>query len=56
MEPKLQPFMIEYLIVGATGIGYAVVGVLQWLKGATGNGMMWVGYAFAQIGLFINLK
>lgn len=56
MNLNLKPLMIEYVIVGATGIGYAVVGVLQWLKGATGNGLMWVGYAVAQIGLFINLK
>ena len=48
--------MIEQLIVGATGIGYAIVGVLQWSKGETSNGMIWCGYAFAQIGLFINLK
>ena len=48
--------MIEHLIVAATGIGYAVVGVLQWSKGATGNVLMWVGYAVAQVGLWINLK
>jgi len=48
--------MIEQLIVGATGIGYAIVGVLQWSKGETSNGMIWVGYAFAQVGLFMNLK
>ena len=48
--------MIEMLIVGATGVGYAIVGVLQWTKGETSNGMIWTGYAFAQIGLFLNLK
>ena len=48
--------MIEHIIVGATGIGYAIVGVLQWLKGEAANGMIWVGYAFAQVGLFLNLK
>jgi hypothetical protein len=47
---------IDHLIVGATGVGYAIVGFMQWGKGATGNGLMWLGYAFAQIGLWINLK
>ena len=48
--------MIEMIIVGTIGIGYAVVGTLQWLKGDIGAGIMWIGYSFAQIGLFINLK
>lgn len=48
--------MIEQLIVGATGLGYLTVGILQWYKGALGNGMMWIGYAFAQVGLYLNLK
>jgi hypothetical protein len=48
--------MIEMIIVGATGIGYAIVGTLQALKGQHANGMIWWGYAVAQIGLFINLK
>ena len=48
--------MIEMIIVGTIGIGYSVVGVLQWLKGDMGAGILWLGYSFAQIGLFINLK
>ncbi len=48
--------MIEMIIVGTIGVGYAVVGTLQWLKGDMGAGIMWIGYAFAQIGLFLNLK
>ena len=48
--------MIEHLIVAATGIGYAIVGALQMTKGATGNAVMWIGYALAQVGLWINLK
>lgn len=47
---------IEQLIVGATGLGYLVVGVLQWTKGEISNGMIWTGYAFAQVGLWMNLK
>lgn len=46
----------EQLIVGATGVGYLIVGVLQWSKGEISNGMIWTGYAFAQIGLWLNLK
>jgi hypothetical protein len=48
--------MIEQLIVGTIGFGYAIVGTMQWLKGDMGAGIMWVGYAFAQVGLFLNLK
>lgn len=47
---------VEHYIVGATGIGYAIVGVLQWLKGDLSNGMIWTGYAFAQVGLWMNIK
>ena len=47
---------IEQVIVAATGAGYLVVGVLQWSKGELSNGMIWIGYAFAQVGLWINLK
>jgi len=47
---------VEHLIVGATGVGYLVVGVLQWSKGEISNGMIWTGYAFAQVGLWLNIK
>jgi len=50
------PMNIEQVIVAATGIGYLVVGVLQWSKGEMSNGMIWTGYAFAQIGLWLNIK
>lgn len=48
--------MIEMLIVGSTGIGYAIVGTLQGLKGEYSNMAIWLGYAVAQVGLFWNLK
>ena len=48
--------MIEQVIVGATGLGYLTVGALQWTKGEGANGMIWIGYAFAQVGLWLNLK
>ena len=51
--PALSP---EHLIVGATGIGYLIVGVLQGLKGEVPNAMIWLGYAFAQVGLWLNIK
>jgi hypothetical protein len=46
----------EQLIVGATGVGYLIVGVLQSLKGETANALIWLGYSAAQIGLWLNLK
>ena len=51
--PVLSP---EHLIVGATGIGYLIVGVLQGIKGEVPNAMIWLGYAFAQVGLWLNIK
>ena len=48
--------MIEYFIVGATGIGYCIVGILQFYKGSIPNAMIWIGYAFAQVGLWLTLK
>jgi len=51
-----EEHMTEMLIVGSTGIGYAVVGVLQGMKGEYSNMAIWLGYSIAQVGLFINLK
>jgi hypothetical protein len=48
--------VVEMMIVGSTGIGYAVVGVLQGLKGEYSNMAIWLGYSIAQVGLFLNLK
>jgi hypothetical protein len=48
--------MVESIIVAATGAGYLIVGVLHWTKGEMSNGMIWTGYAFAQVGLWLNLK
>ena len=48
--------MVESIIVAVTGAGYLVVGMLQWSKGEISNGMIWTGYAFAQIGLWLNIR
>jgi hypothetical protein len=48
--------MLEKYIVGATGIGYLIVGILQLKKGSIPNFMIWVGYAFAQTGFWLTLK
>ena len=47
---------LEHYIVGVTGIGYLVVGVLQLSKGSMSNALIWIGYAAAQIGLWMNIK
>ena len=47
---------VEQFLVGATGVSYAIVGGLQLSKGEIANAMIWGGYAFAQIGLWMNLK
>lgn len=48
--------VIEQLIVGATGIGYLIVGILQAGKGEVANALIWLGYSAAQIGLWMNIK
>lgn len=48
--------IVEQLILGATGLGYVTVGILQLLKGSIPNFMVWTGYAFAQVGLLMLLK
>ena len=35
--------MVEQFIVGATGAGYLIVGILQFSKGAIPNGILWIG-------------
>ena len=38
------------------GLGYLIVCIAQFKKGATSNAMIWGGYAFAQVGLWLALK
>ena len=45
----------SHFIVGLVGIGYLTVGIEQWIRGNTGPAIMWIGYAFSQIGLFMGL-
>jgi hypothetical protein len=47
---------ISHYIVSLVGIGYTVVGVQQYLKGNLGSSIMWIGYGFSQIGLFLQLE
>jgi hypothetical protein len=47
---------LEKTIIAATGLGYLMVGVLQLRKGAMPNAIIWLGYAFSQIGLWLALK
>ena len=47
---------IEKYIVAATGIVYLVVVLAQYFKVSTSNAFIWLGYAAAQIGLWMNLK
>lgn len=47
---------LEDIIIGATGLGYVTVGILQAFKGSLPNALIWIGYAIAQVGLYMNLK
>lgn len=55
-QRKMGKMDIEKYIVAATGLGYLVVGLAQYFKGSTSNAFIWIGYAAAQIGLWMNLK
>jgi len=46
---------ISHYIVGIVGVGYFIVGVQQWMAGNKGAAIMWLGYSFSQIGLFMGL-
>jgi hypothetical protein len=46
---------VSHYIVSVVGIGYFVVGCQQYYLGNTGSAIMWLGYAFSQIGLFMGL-
>lgn len=48
--------MLEKYIVGATGLGYLITGILQYQKGSIANATIWIGYAIGQTGLWMNLK
>jgi hypothetical protein len=39
-------------LIAATGIAYAYIAIEQTYKGNLATGMVWAGYAFAQIGLW----
>lgn len=43
-------------LVAAVGVVYALVAVDQTMKGEVPLGIMWGGYAFAQIGLWMMTK
>ena len=45
----------SHYIVAVVGVGYFVVGVQQWMKGNVGPAIMWIGYSFSQIGLYMGL-
>lgn len=48
--------MLEKIIIGATGVGYFLVGIMQFKKGSMPNAIIWLGYSFSQIGLWMALK
>ena len=46
---------ISHFIVFIIGIGYLIVGIQQWVLDNKGSAIMWFGYSFSQIGLFMGL-
>jgi len=46
---------ISHYIVAVVGVGYLVVGIQQMLLNNMGAAIMWIGYSFSQIGLYMGL-
>ena len=46
---------ISHYIVAIVGVGYLEVGIQQLLSQNTGAAIMWIGYSFSQIGLYMGL-
>lgn len=47
---------VSHYIVTLTGLGYLIVGIQQGINKNLSGFMIWVGYAFAQAGLYQTLK
>jgi len=43
-------------LVGLIGLVYLYIGVEQFIKGANGTGLMFLGYALANVGLIMEVK
>jgi hypothetical protein len=46
---------VSHYIVALVGVGYLAVGIQQILSNNIGPGIMWLGYSFSQIGLYMGL-
>lgn len=46
---------ISHWIVAIVGLGYLTVGIQQYILGNVGSAIMWIGYSFSQIGLYMGL-
>lgn len=46
---------LSHYIVSIVGVGYVITGIQQYTKGNIGGAVMWAGYGFSQIGLFMQL-
>jgi hypothetical protein len=47
---------MSHTLIALIGVAYIWIGVEQWLKGNSGVGIMFVGYALAQTGVWIQAK
>ena len=47
---------MSHTLILAIGVAYVWIGVEQWAKGNTGVGIMFLGYAVAQAGVYLQAK
>ena len=47
---------MSHTLIAIIGVAYIWIGVEQWLKGDTGVGVMFIGYAVGQTGVWMQAK
>ena len=47
---------MSHTLIALIGIAYIWIGGEQWLKGNWGVGVMFLGYAIGQVGVFLQAK
>jgi hypothetical protein len=47
---------MSHTLIALIGVAYVWIGVEQWAKGGTGVGIMFIGYAVAQVGVWLQAR
>jgi hypothetical protein len=47
---------VSHTLIALIGVAYVWIGIEQWFKGNTGVGVMFIGYAVGQAGVWLQAK